>query len=49
MTDTFNAGVEAAAKVMEDLDHSGWFAAAIRARAKRDIIDESKSDASIIH
>ena len=33
---TFNAGVEAAAKVMDDLDHGGWWAAAIRARAKRD-------------
>ena len=33
---TFNAGVEAAAKVMDDLDHGGWWAAAIRARARRD-------------
>ena len=32
---TFNAGVEAAAKVMDDLDRSGFYAAAIRARAKR--------------
>ena len=31
---TFNDGVEAAAKVMDDLDRGGWFAAAIRARAK---------------
>ena len=33
---TYNAGVEAAAKVMDDLDHGGWFAAAIRARVRRD-------------
>ncbi len=33
---THNAGVEAAAKVMDDLDRGGFFAAAIRARAKRD-------------
>ena len=32
---TFNAGVEAAAKVMDDLDRGGWFAEAIRARAMR--------------
>ncbi len=35
MTEAYNAGVEAAAKVMEDLDRSGFFASAIRARAKR--------------
>ncbi len=33
---SYNAGVEAAIAVMDDLDHSGWFAAAIRARALRD-------------
>ncbi len=40
MTDPYNAGVEAAAKVMDDLDHSGFFAAAIRARAMRDVRPE---------
>ena len=38
---TFNAGVEAAAKVMDDLDRGGWFAEAIRARAmQRDEITD---------
>ncbi len=39
---TYNAGVEAAAKVMDDLDHGGWFAAAIRERAMRDAMPEDK-------
>ena len=45
MVDVYNAGVEAAAKVMDDLDGGGWFAEAIRARARRvqqddiDVID----------
>ncbi len=39
---TYNAGVEAAAKVMDDLDHGGWFATAIRARAMRDAMPEDK-------
>ena len=36
MTGAHNVGVEAAAKVMDDLDRSGFFAEAIRARAKQD-------------
>lgn len=36
MINSHNVGVEAAAEVMDDLDRSGWFAEAIRARAKQD-------------
>ncbi len=42
MAHTFNAGVEAGAVVMDDLDHGGFFAAAIRARAMRDAVLEDK-------
>ncbi len=42
MTKAYNAGVEAAAKVMDDLDRSGWFAEAIRERATRD--EQSEAD-----
>ena len=38
----FNAGVEAAAKVMDDLDRGGFYAAAIRTRAKR--IEPTEAD-----
>jgi len=31
---TYNDGIEAAARVMDDLDRGGWFAMAIRAIAK---------------
>lgn len=45
MTDPYNAGVEAAAEVMDDLDRGGWFAFAIRARAKR---EDAMTEADII-
>ncbi len=46
MTDAYNAGVEAAAAIMDDLDSGGWFAAAIRARATP--IHARRNDADII-